>query len=178
MILDDSAEPVYEGPAAEFFMHPYRKFCSAAGLDRSLFEATFQQRNACYFPIPFQKRCRITWKGDLQKIHFYQIQIRCYQSGTKVETFAPGDLKRYRRTFESTAHILANLQNWACQSQVELAPLHKEIAAGRTAELLALEGPRAIEQLTLKVTAETSLALLRESTRMNQYHFRSRPMVR
>jgi len=163
MILDDSAEPAYEGPAAEFFMYPYLRFCSAGGLDESLFDGTFQQRNACYFPIPFQKRCRIIWKGNLQKIHFYQIQIRCYQSDTKVETFAPEDLKRYRKILESAAHILANLEDWACRSQLEPVALNKRIAARQTAELLALEGPQAIEQLTLNITAADIDAALRQT---------------
>jgi hypothetical protein len=163
MMLDDSAEPVYEGPAAEFLMHPYRRFCSAAGLDESLFEGTFQQRNACYFPIPFQKRCRIVWIGDLQKIHFYQIQIRQYESSAKVETFEPEDLKRYRRTLESTANILANLEDWTYQSQLEPIALKGRVALGETAELLTLDGPRAIERLVLSLKAADVDRALRET---------------
>ena len=163
MILDDSAKPVYEGPAAEFFMHPYRRFCSAAGLDESLFEGTFQQRNACYFPIPFQKRCRIVWKGNLQKIHFYQIQIRRYAADTKIRTFQAGDLKRYRKTLESTADILANLEDWTYQSRQEPIALHGQVAPRQTAELLTLDGPRAIERLILNLKAADRDRALRQT---------------
>lgn len=163
MTLDDAEAPTYEGPAAEFFMHPYRKFCSAAGVDESLFEGTFQQRNACYLPIPFQKRCRIVWKGDMQKIHFYQIQIRRYAPGTNVQTFRAEDLKQYRKALESVAHTLANLQDWTYQSQLEPIPLHQQVAAGQTAELLTMEGPRAIERLTLKLTAADRDLALRQT---------------
>lgn len=163
MTLDDADAPAYEGPAAEFFMHPYRKFCSAAGIDESLFAGTFQQRNACYLPIPFQKRCRIVWKGDMQKIHFYQIQIRRYEPGTEVRTFRAADLKQYRKTLESTAHALANLQDWTYQSQLESIPLGRQIAAGQTAELLTVEGPRAIERLTLNLTAPDRDLALRQT---------------
>ncbi|MHC4566690.1 MAG: glycoside hydrolase family 172 protein [Planctomycetota bacterium] len=163
MNLDDADRPVYEGPAAEFMMHPYRKFCSAAGVDESLFADTFQQRNACYLPIPFQKRCRIVWKGDLQKIHFYQIQIRRYEPGTKVRTFRAEDLKRYRKTLESTSRILGNLEDWTSQSQLESIAISRRVAPGQTAQLLSLEGPRAIEQLTLNLAAAERDRALRQT---------------
>ena len=163
MTLDDADGPAYEGSAAEFFMHPYRKFCSAAGVDESLFADTFQQRNACYLPIPFQKRCRIVWKGDLQKIHFYQIQIRRYEPGTNVRTFRAGDLKQYRKVLESTSSTLANLQDWTFRSGLKPIPLRTHIAPRQTAELLMLEGPQAIEQLTLNLAAADKDRALRQT---------------
>lgn len=144
-------------------MHPYRKFCSAAGVDESLFADTFQQRNACYLPIPFQKRCRIVWKGDLQKIHFYQIQSRRYESGTKVLTFQADDLKKYRKTFESVAKTLANLQDWNYLSRLEPIPVSGQIEPRQTAELLTIEGPQAIERLTLNLTAADRDRALRQT---------------
>jgi len=163
MTLDDADKPIYEGPAAEFMMHPYRRFCSAAGVDESLFAGTFQQRNACYLPIPFQKRCRIVWVGNLQRIHFYQVQIRHYEPGTKVRTFQSADLKTYRKTFESAARTLANLQDWACQSQLEPLAVRQQVGPRQTAELLTLKGPRAIERLTLKLAAADTDRALRQT---------------
>jgi hypothetical protein len=163
MTLDDAGKPVYEGPAAEFFMHPYRKFCSAAVVDESLFADAFQQRNACYLPIPFQKRCRIVWKGNMQKIHFYQVQIRRYEPGTKVRTFRAEDLKRYGKTLESTSRILANLEDWTCRSQLEPVALNRRVAPSQTAELLSLDGPMAIERLTLNLAAADRDRALRQT---------------
>lgn len=163
MTLDNADSPVYEGPAAEFFMHPYRRFYSAAGVDESLFAGTFQQRNACYLPIPFQKRCRIVWKGNLQRIHFYQVQIRRYDPGTKVRTFQAEDLKKYRKTFESAAKALANLQDWKYQSRREPIAVRKQILPRQTAELLTIEGPQAIERLTLNLTAADRDRALRQT---------------
>jgi len=163
MTLDGVDSPVFDGPAAEFFMHPYRRLCSAAGVDDSLFADTFQQRNACYLPIPFQNRCHIVWKGNLQKIHFYQIQIRRYEPGTNVRTFQAEDLKKYGRTFESTAHALANLQDWKYKSRREPITLGKRIAPRQKVELLTIEGPQAIERLTLKLTAAEMDRALRQT---------------
>ena len=163
MTLDDADKPVYEGPAAEFFMHPYRKFCSAAGVDESLFAGTFQQRNACYLPIPFQKRCRIVWIGNLQRIHFYQIQIRCYEPGTKVRAFQAGDLKRYIKILESASHKLGNLKDWTCQSHIEPIAVREQVGPRQTAELLTLEGPRAIERLALNLIAADRDRALRQT---------------
>jgi hypothetical protein len=67
MFLDDADTPTYEGPADEFFRNPTGRYAEAAGVDAELFAGTFQQRDACYLPIPFARRCRIVWTGEVQK---------------------------------------------------------------------------------------------------------------
>ncbi len=39
----------------------------------------------CYLPIPFQKRCKIIFRGE--RLMFYQIQWRTYPAGTRVKNF-------------------------------------------------------------------------------------------
>lgn len=39
----------------------------------------------CYLPIPFQKHCKIVFRGE--RLMFYQIQWRTYQEGTTVKKF-------------------------------------------------------------------------------------------
>ncbi len=108
MFLDDGDTPTFDGPAAEFFRDPTGRYATVAGVDADLFAGTFQQRDACYLPIPFARRCRIVWTGNVQQIHFYAIQIRCYESGAEVRTFRPEDLKQFRKTFEDVAGVLAD----------------------------------------------------------------------
>lgn len=43
--------------------------------------------NYCYYPILFQKNCRIVFRG--KKLQFYQIQWRTFPEGTTVEAFDP-----------------------------------------------------------------------------------------
>jgi hypothetical protein len=39
----------------------------------------------CYIPIPFEKSCRITYRG--RKEQFHQIQYRLYKKGSKIKSF-------------------------------------------------------------------------------------------
>ncbi len=40
----------------------------------------------CYLPIPFEKSCRITYRG--KKEQFHQIQYRLYNKGSKIKSFS------------------------------------------------------------------------------------------
>jgi hypothetical protein len=44
--------------------------------------------------------------GNLAHTHFYQVEVRRYAPGTRVETFAPRDLQTYRETIEETTAAL------------------------------------------------------------------------
>jgi len=161
--LDDADEPIYSASAQDFLLHPYRPFARHAELDESLFVGTLQQRNACYFPMPFHKRCRIIWKGDLKKIHFYQIQIRRYDRNTGVRTFQADDLQRYRSTLEAVSKKLANLDSWSDQSPLPPIELQANVAPQARADLLKLDGPLALERLTLRVKAKHMDRALRQT---------------
>lgn len=164
MFLDDADTPVFDGPADEFFKDPTGRYAAAAGVDGGLFAGTFQQRDACYLPVPFARRCRIVWTGNVQKIHFYEVQIRCYEAGTEVKAFRAGDLKEYRKTFERVTGVLADPNGaWPYASKREPLPIECNIEPGATAEVLAFEGPAAIERLTLKLTADDRDAALRQT---------------
>lgn len=164
MFLDDADSPTYDGPAAEFFRDPTGRYATAAGVDAELFAGTFQQRDACYLPIPFAQRCRIVWTGKVQQIHFYAIQIRCYEPGTEVKTFRSEDLKQYRETFERVAGVLADPQNaWSYASEREPLPIQAEVAPGAKEEVLAVEGHAALERLTLRLKADELDAALRQT---------------
>lgn len=161
--LDGADQPLYDGPAEPFLMHPYRGFAETAGVETNVFESTFQQRNACYLPIPFAERCKIVWIGKVNEIHFYEVQVRQYQAGTPVKTFAPLDLKTYEKEIKQVSRVLSSpIENWsyrAGQSQ----SLDIEVGPGQVKELLAVEGAKAIEKLTLKVTADHPEKALRQN---------------
>jgi len=161
--LDNADTPIYSASAEEFLLRTYSRFARKANLDESSFVGTLQQRNACYFPIPFQKRCRIVWKGDLKKIHFYQIQIRRYQTDAMVRTFQADDLQRYRSTLEAVTKKMANLATWPDQSPLAPIALQKDVLPQATEELLSLKGPLALERLTLRVQADDINQALRQT---------------
>lgn len=160
--LDGAKEPIYDGPAEPFFKRTYAAIDGAAGDFR--FEGTFSQASAGYYPIPFSERCRIEWTGDVSKVHFYQVQIRRYASGTKVRTFRPddtdefaGEMRRVVRLFESPE------SEWRYRSSESPLEIVATLAAGETREILQLEGEKAIERLTLKVRAQDVEKALRQS---------------
>lgn len=163
MYLDDAEQPVYDGSADDFFRRLYRTYAEAQEIDPALFDDGFEQRNAVYCPVPFAKRCRVVWTGDVNKVHFYHLQIRQYASGTAVTTFAPADLKTYREDMAETARILKDPENeWQPQSVFPPVRLEENMLTKRSKTLLELEGPGVLEQLSLRAYSGDMEAALRQ----------------
>jgi len=162
--LDDAEEPLYEGPAEKFFLHPYDSFLEGTGLTRETLEGSFYQRNAAYAPLPFAKRCRIVWIGKIAGTHFYEIQARKYEPGAEVVTFTPQDLKTCAKDIRRVAGLLADVdREWPYRSKAKPEEFSVEIEPGKTAEALLLEGPGAIERLVLRVDAPDIERALRQT---------------
>ncbi len=159
--LDGSDTPVWDGPAEKFFTRPYDPYLEAAAFEPELLEGTFYQRQAAYCPFPFARRCRVVWTGKLKDTHFYQLQVRKYEDGADVQTFRPEDLNTYAGEMRRTARILAAPDSeWPYSP--DAAPQSFEVAVEPLAVQpgITLEGPAAIERLTLEVEAgDTELAL-------------------
>jgi len=162
--LDSADEPVYNGRAKPFFLKPYKKYVQQLGLDGTLYNRTFYQRNAAYCPMPFAKRCRIIWRGNIKKVHFYEIQLRQYEPGTDVLTFKPQDLKTYEDTLKRVAKVLANPnKHWPYTASHEPLSMEATVEPGKSATLLTVKGPQALERLTLKVSAREIDQALRQT---------------
>jgi hypothetical protein len=163
LYLDEADKPVFDGPAEQFFRYTYQGF-KVPGLDDSLLASTFAQRNAGYYPIPFAKACRIVWIGNLEDIHFYHVQIREYEPGTAINTFRPEDLTTYADEIKRVAKVLADPANaWPYLSKREPAPIRLTLAPGQRQEAVKVDGPAAIERLTLKVSAADIDRALRQT---------------
>lgn len=164
VFLDANPDPLFDGPAQEFLQEPYRRFAAAAKLDVEPLVGTFRQRDACYFPIPFAKRCRIEWLGNVKKIHFYEVQVRRYAPDAQVVTFSPKDLESAAATVQRVTRILADPQGqWQYQSHREPQKFTAAVAPGQVVEAVSLEGPLAIERLTLQLKAGDSDRALRQT---------------
>lgn len=164
MYLDNAEEPQYAGPAFDFFTHPYGPFLEAAGINPDLLMNTFRHRWAAYCPFAFSQRCRIIWRGALTDVHFYHINIRLYEPQAQVVTFTPNDLKTGKADIERVAAVLADPQkNWTYRSTEKAIDLNLTLKPGQTEQLVALEGPRAIERLSLKVGAKEIDKALRQT---------------
>ena len=105
LFLDDTRKPFFEGSAQDFF---WETFNQLTGKDsENDFSGIVRQFDATYLPIPFSERCRIEWKGDISKIHFYHVGIRLYDPGVKVETFNKPDADIYLEKLRKAEEILS-----------------------------------------------------------------------
>ncbi len=164
LYLDGSTTPVYVGSAEEFLRRPYDAYTADTGLSGDVLDGIFYQRNSAYCPIPFAKRCRIVWSGNVRQIHFYQIQMRLYESGTDVVTFRPEDLKTYEQEIRRTARIMAKPETeWEYTSQQSPVKFDISVKPGEFSEALTFKGPGAIEKLTLSLHADDLDSALRQT---------------
>jgi len=162
--LDGARTPVYDGPADKFLLCPYRTYAKVVGIDDALLDGTFQQRNAAYCPIPFAKRCRMVWVGNIERIHFYHVQIRLYEPRTHVSAFQPSDLKSYEGELRDVARVMADPDGkYEYTSTRTPIAISTTVPAGQIQEAVVLEGPHALERLTLKVAAQDLDKALRQT---------------
>lgn len=164
LFLDDQKNPLYDGPAIDFFHNTYDDFPQINSINKELFGSTIYQRDASYTPIAFAKRMRMIWKGDLNTIHFYQVGVRRYEPQTKVITFSLEDLSTYRFTIDKVTAVLSdpdklysvNSIDPEVRLKVTLMPFEKK-------GILTLQGPKAIERLTFKIEADNINKALRQT---------------
>lgn len=160
VFLDNQETPLYDGPADPFFRRPYHAFPQVEALNQERFARTVYQRDASYAPIPFSKRLRIVWVGNLREIHFYHVNVREYSKSAHVVSFTPEDLRRDRETIDRATERLAEPGIPSSEGSKEFAA---DLQPGETKELLSLDGPAALQRLWLKLEAGRSDAALRQT---------------
>ncbi len=164
MCLDDSENAAYEGSADDFFRRPYDCFPQINDIDRDRFGRTIYQRDASYAPIPFARRLRVVWTGNIKEIHFYQLQVRLYDEGASVVTFRPEDIHEYRRTIDRVSLVLSDPdRNVPPGSQQPPTTFDLSLKAPASGALAHLNGPAAIGQLSLQLTATDMDKALRQT---------------
>ena len=123
--LDGAEEPLYEGAAYDFLARRSRIFFERQGLDIDGGDA-FIQQDADYLPVPFASRLRVTWEGKIDELHFYHLQVRLYEPGTKVRRFdVDSDLESYASALDDAIFGLIHPLNriagkdLACRATLE-----------------------------------------------------------
>ncbi|MDM8005537.1 MAG: DUF2961 domain-containing protein [Phycisphaerae bacterium] len=164
LFLDDMDKPLFDGPAEDFLYRPYEPFSKEAGIESDFYRNSFQQNRAGYAPMPFAKQCRIVWVGNVEEIHFYQVQIRLYEPTADVVTFGPQDVKKYANEIREVGKVLAApAANWKYASTTAPVEIKADLAPGEVKEVLKLKGPKAVERLTLKLDAKDVDRALRQT---------------
>jgi len=116
----------YEGDAYRFLARKSEVFLERAGLNVECGDA-FCQQDADYLPIPFRRSLRVTWQGPLDALHFYHLEVRRYERGTRVTVFDPQrDPITYeqnlRRAVERLTRPATRYEGEVFSESVELAP--------------------------------------------------------
>ncbi len=161
MWLDGEAEPIYEGPAQKFFQHTYEALLDIDIKD--LWNGTLAQNTAGYYPIPFNKGCRMVWRGKLNTLHFYHAQVRRYPKGTRVKTFSIKDVENYMPRLNEVAEIMKKPSE-KLDGDLSAAPYNAVwLKPGEKKSLKKFEGPGAITRLAVFVSAEDINLALRQT---------------
>lgn len=162
--LDDASEPLYDGPAEKFFFHTYEAI-SQGKLDKSIeVNGSFRQNMAGYYPIPFAKKCRIIWIGNIKELHFYHVQVRLYESTTDVVSFSLGDLKTYSKDIKKVSNVLLTPNSqWKYSSKASPVSFAGTIPPKEMKEIFTLKGAKAIERFAIKLLAPDLDKALRQS---------------
>jgi len=161
--LDGETKPLYEGGAARFLGETYRALAGLTAAGGEVPDDGFRQRDSCYFPIPFARSLRIEWTGKVSDIHFYHLETRCYPPGTDARTFALEDLTTYRDELAAAQAVLARPDAaWRPPGPGRTVPIGAELAPDEPAELAAIEGPGAIQELQLRLAADDLHPALRQ----------------
>ena len=164
MYIDGAEEPVFEGSANDFFHRPYSHFSQMEKIDVDRFGRTVHQRDASYAPIPFARRLRVVWTGNVKQIHFYQLQVRLYDKDATVVSFQPDDIRKYRETIDKVTLALSDPdQHMVSPSQQAPTLFEENLDPADGKELVALEGSGAVAELKLRLVAQDLDRALRQT---------------
>ncbi len=106
--LDGSDTPFFEGTGYDFMARKSVSLLKSNDTNTGYGDA-FCQQDADYMPIPFAKSFRVTWKGNLQRLHFYHLEFRRYKPGTTVVSFDPAnDPTKYSEALRMVVDRLTN----------------------------------------------------------------------
>jgi len=163
VFLDGNAEPLFKGSAADFLGKTYSTLAMQAGFIAAPIGEGFRQSEACYFPIPFAKSLRIEWTGRLDQLHFYHIEVRHYPEGTPVETFSLDDLSACSEDIRRALQVLREPQaQFEHPTPGQGVGVEAVVEPDGRAELARIDGPAAVQELTLQLKADDLHQALRQ----------------
>ncbi|MGE5296997.1 MAG: glycoside hydrolase family 172 protein [Solirubrobacterales bacterium] len=160
--LDNAESPLFEGSADDFFHRPYDRFSQMKDVDGDRFRRTVYQRDASYAPIPFAKRLRAVWTGNVKEIHFYELQVRLYERSAAVVSFRPEDIQQYRTTIDKVTAILADPDK-SLSPASQPSVIDMNLKPGEKGTAIRLDGPAAVQQLSLQLNASDLDKALRQT---------------
>lgn len=173
--LDDMSKPVFEGKADDFFRKPIDVLSGNTLHNDSL--TAYRQYDAVYFPLLFEKRCKIIWIGNIKKIHFYHIGVRIYRDGTKVEASTKKNMPKYSRYIEEINEELSSGTAVIDRDETDLHQVNFSVPSGEVTEIFRADGTSAIDEIKIKLTANDFESVLRKTVMRIYFDDNTNPMV-
>jgi hypothetical protein len=136
--------------------------CLLDGTDliKEPFSHTSAQGENCYFPIPFNKHCRVFYKGNRPNYLYYHIDYRTYTHSTLLPTFDTAMVTIYRSLIDSIKNVLTDSLDTPARDAFDLV-FAGNIHPGQTVNVFKLDGPAAIEQIVVTTSSDINPAFLR-----------------
>lgn len=113
----------------------------------------------CYFPIPYQARCRVFYKGGTPDI-YYHIDYRTYSASTTMKTFDSTLLSRYLPLIDSIGAIMTDA-NDSGSCFTNKPNFDDRIEPGQSVVVAQLDGPGAISDMVITANMGFSPKFLR-----------------
>jgi hypothetical protein len=148
--LDDQEKPVVDLPFAQYFDGKHAPF-NFPVLSYNLGEVHSSGQNL-YLPIPYQKSCKIV--ADKDWGNYFHFGYKTYPAGTVLPTFSAELVAEHADQLKAVNCFLAKkLGSDPAGKRAGQKTLTKcvEVAAGETACVARLDGPRAITALLAKI---------------------------
>ncbi len=111
-----------------------------------------------YFPIPFSKSVKVTaarpnGKGGEPPDMYYQVDVRRYQEGTRVEPFSWDAVEGLRDRIAAAGRVLSG-EGPAKLPEGDQEEVEAELAPGAGGELFRLAGPRRLVMFRVEVAGD------------------------
>jgi hypothetical protein len=165
--FDDNPKPTIEGPTEDLIS---KGLLVGEPLSQSVSpETEYRHRgHNLYLPIPYAKRCKITYETDVLmddgarkgEALYYQINYRTYEPGTKVESFSMNDLQQ-RSTLN---HVQQMLKENKCVGLDNLSKDTLEVTVRPSGESsVTITGQKAIRAMQFRLQAKDLPQALRST---------------
>ncbi len=166
--IDGQAEPVIEGPMADLVSGGK---LVGEPLSHSVSPQTpYRHRgHNLYLPIPYAKRCKITYHTDVLidegarkgEALYYQINYRTYEPGTRVESFSEQTLGKSASAVGRVNRMLGECERSGLGDLVD-GGLKGAVAPGGEKSMM-VTGSRAIRRMQFRLRAEDLPQALRST---------------
>jgi hypothetical protein len=173
--IDDSPVPVAEGSAFDILSG---SLVTGAPLAASVSEATIYRRRGhnLYFPIPYAKRCKVTYESEgvheddygAYRVHepgteavYYSINYRTYDPSVKVVSYSEAELQKNKGIIASTLkQLTAGGRTLSAESA--MLRLDASLRPGES-KTFEVNNAGAIQHLAMRLQAENKEQALRST---------------